>query len=112
MARPFSSLPQQTTEPSLFTPQVWLSPALTETKELAGGVNGSVGAGVAIGFRCFPLGYRECEIAKCIFVPYYNVVVPSGHSVPDYLVPNPLLRKVVVIKAHKHPAASVVESHN
>ena len=46
------------------------------------------------------------------FVPYHNVIVPSGQSLPHYLVPNPLLRKVVVIKARKHPAASVVESHN
>ena len=38
VARPYSSLPQQATEPSLLTPQVWLDPALTETKEPAGGV--------------------------------------------------------------------------
>ena len=31
-------LPQQATEPSLLTPQVWPHPALTETKEPAGGV--------------------------------------------------------------------------
>ena len=31
-------LPQQATEPSLLTPQVWNHPALTETKEPAGGV--------------------------------------------------------------------------
>ena len=30
--------PQQATEPSLLTPQVWTHPALTETKEPAGGV--------------------------------------------------------------------------
>ena len=23
-----------------------------------------------------PLGYGECENAKCIFVPYYNVIIP------------------------------------
>ena len=51
---PNPSSPQQATEPLLLIPQVWLSPALTETKELAGGVNGSVGAGVAIGSVAYP----------------------------------------------------------
>ena len=37
--RPSSSLPQQATEPSLLNPQVWSHPALTETKEPAGGVD-------------------------------------------------------------------------
>ena len=38
MAWPNASKPQQATEPLLLTPQVWRSPALTETKEPAGGV--------------------------------------------------------------------------
>ena len=38
VAWPYSSLPQQATEPLLLTPQVWTHPALTETKEPAGGV--------------------------------------------------------------------------
>ena len=33
-------------------------------------------------FRCLPLGYREFAGAFCISVPYYNVIVPSGHSLP------------------------------
>ena len=38
VARPNTSEPQQATEPSLLTPQVCAVPALTETKEPAGGV--------------------------------------------------------------------------
>ena len=45
---PYSLLPQQSTKPSLFNPQVWFHPALTETKELA------VGAGMAIGSVAYP----------------------------------------------------------
>ena len=38
VAWPYSSLPQQATEPLLLIPQVWRAPALTETKEPVGGV--------------------------------------------------------------------------
>ena len=38
MAWPNSSQPQQATEPLFLTPQVWIAPALTETKVPAGGV--------------------------------------------------------------------------
>ena len=38
MLWPKSLKPQQATEPSLLTPQVFFLPALTETKEPAGGV--------------------------------------------------------------------------
>ncbi len=36
VASPRSSLPQQAAEPSVFTPQVWVFPALTERKEPSG----------------------------------------------------------------------------
>ena len=68
--------------------------------------------GVATGSHCLPHGYGEYENAKCIFVPYYNVIVASGRSLPPYLVPTSHQRKVVVPKARKHPATSVVESHS
>ena len=42
-----SSLPQQATEPPPITSQVWLPPALTETKGIVGGVG--VGVAVAVG---------------------------------------------------------------
>ena len=38
MVRPRVSAPQQATEPPILTPQVCNTPALTETKEPAGGV--------------------------------------------------------------------------
>ena len=38
VAWPYSSEPQQATEPSLLTPQVWAAPALTESKDPEGGV--------------------------------------------------------------------------
>ena len=63
-------------------------------------------------FCCLPHGYGECENAICIFVPYYDVVVACGLSLPHYLVPTSARRKVVVTKARKHPAASIVENHN
>ena len=44
--------PQQATESLLLTPQVWPPPALTETKELAGGVG--CGAGVGVGVSVGP----------------------------------------------------------
>ena len=60
-ASPSPFQPQQATEPSLLTPQVWSHPALTETKEPAGGVGGSVGAGVAIGTVASPSLMENAE---------------------------------------------------
>ncbi len=40
------SLPQHTTEPLVFSPQVWLFPALTEAKVVTVGVGVEVGVGV------------------------------------------------------------------
>ena len=60
-------------------------------------------------FHCFPVGYGERDRAICHCVPYYNVIVPSGHSLPHHLV---LRTKDVVVKARKLLAASVKESQN
>ena len=47
MAWPYSTLPQQATEPLVLTPHVWLIPALTEANSPADCV--SVGEGVGAG---------------------------------------------------------------
>ena len=96
LAWPYSSLPQQATEPSTLTPQLCSAPALTETKEPAGivgrglgvgrgvdvargvgeGLGVSVGPGVGVGYGV-AVGYGV-GVGRGVFV---GTGVEVGHGV-------------------------------